>query len=142
MRNLPATSFIENKRYGLQAREQGFPKLCPTLSESRYRAISLACNEASNLGGRIYATVTAILLMLMLMGPKDNDNGMCSCYRYISNLLLVVAVLAAFCKVILMNSDLALLFIVKSNQFQPGTTCTMCFHMCVFGSGADKGIET
>jgi len=31
MQNLPATSFLENKRYGLQAREQGFPKLCPTL---------------------------------------------------------------------------------------------------------------
>ena len=49
MRNLPATSFLENKRYGIQAREQGFPKLCPALSESRYRAISWACNEASNL---------------------------------------------------------------------------------------------
>ena len=62
MRNLPATSFLENKGYGLQAREQGFPKLCPILSESRYHVISWACNEASNLGGRIYATVPEILL--------------------------------------------------------------------------------
>ena len=62
MRNLPATSFLENKRYGLQAREHGFPKLCPTLSESRYRAISWACNKASNLGVRLYTTVTQIML--------------------------------------------------------------------------------
>ena len=63
MGKLPATSFLENKRYGLQAREQGFPKLCPTLSESQYHAISWACNEASNLGGRISATVPRILLI-------------------------------------------------------------------------------
>ena len=70
MRNLLATSFLQNKRYGLQAREQGFPKLCPTLPESRYRAMSLACNEASNLGGRIYATVPGILLTVW---EKDSE---------------------------------------------------------------------
>ena len=57
----PATSFLENQRLVLQAREQGFPKWCPTPSDSRYCAISWACNEASNLGGHIYATVTIIL---------------------------------------------------------------------------------
>ena len=75
MRNLLATSFLENKRYGLQARQQGFPKLCPTLSESQYRAISWACNEASNLGGRIYATVPWILLNTGEAGDFDKLLG-------------------------------------------------------------------
>ena len=69
MANLPATSFLENQRDGLQAREQGFPKQCPTLSESQYRMILWACNEASNLGGRLYATVTQILLNYLLLAP-------------------------------------------------------------------------
>ena len=49
MENLPAMSFIENQSDGRQARVQGFPKRCPTLSDSQYRAISWACNKASNL---------------------------------------------------------------------------------------------
>ena len=64
MANFPATSFLEDQRLGIQAREQGFPKRYPTLSDSPYRVISWACNEASNLGGRIYATVTQILLKI------------------------------------------------------------------------------
>ena len=69
-------SFLENQTYGLQAREQGFPKLCPTLSESQYRAISWACNEAGNLGGRIVAIVPRILLSvyvtLQSLIPSNN----------------------------------------------------------------------
>ena len=58
MANLPATSFLEDQRLGLQAREKGFPKRCPVPSDSWYCVILWACNEASNLGGSIlYASV-------------------------------------------------------------------------------------
>ena len=70
MANLPATSFLEDQRLGIHAREQGFPKRCPTLSDSQYRAILWACNEASNLGGRIYATVTQIVLSVSRIQGK------------------------------------------------------------------------
>ena len=39
-------SFVEVLQLGIVAKEQRFPKLCPTMANSRIRARYRACNEA------------------------------------------------------------------------------------------------